>query len=49
MDGPSDANGSAHGPRLEEQAAREVLFILAYLLFLDLKLFDFPKDFESQN
>lgn len=48
MDGPNDANGSAQEPHLEEQAAREVLFIMAYLLFLDLELSDLPKDFESQ-
>lgn len=48
MDGPNDANGSAHEPHLEEQAARKVLFIIAYLLFLDLELSkDLPKDFES--
>lgn len=34
VDGPNDANGSAQEPHLEEQAAREVLFIIAYLLFL---------------
>lgn len=49
MDGPDDANGSAHELHLEEQAAREVLFIIAYLLFLDLEFSDLPKDFESQN
>lgn len=49
MDGPSDANGSAHEPHLEEQAAREVLLIIAYLLFLDREPSDLPKDFESQN
>lgn len=48
MDGPDDTNSSVHEPHFEERVSREVLFIIAYLLPLDIELSNLPKDFESQ-